>query len=203
VTTVGPGEEPPVGLRERKKARTRSAIQYEALRLFREQGYDETTVEQIAEAAEISESTFYRYFPTKEDVVLWDALDPVMIEAFRRQPPELTPIRAMRGAFRAVFEASPPERWDEQRERLELIQAVPELRAAIADQIVGTVDGAAAMIAERVGRPAEDPAVRALAGAVIGVLLPLLPSLAHEPGAGWLALIDDALARLEAGLPLD
>jgi len=47
-------------------------IQPEALGLFREQGYENTTVEAIAFAAAISPGTFFRYFPTKEDVVLWD-----------------------------------------------------------------------------------------------------------------------------------
>jgi AcrR family transcriptional regulator len=62
--TSSPAE--PTGLRERKKARTRAAIQRHALRLFQEQGYSATTVDQIAAAAEISPSTFFRYFPTKE-----------------------------------------------------------------------------------------------------------------------------------------
>lgn len=75
---MSPGEKPLLpGLRERKKAKTRAAIQHEALRLFREQGYDETKIEQIAAAVEVSESTIYRYFPTKEDLVLWDEFDPL------------------------------------------------------------------------------------------------------------------------------
>jgi len=191
-----------VGLRERKKAKTRAAIQHHALRLFREQGYERTTIEQIADAAEVSESTFYRYFPTKEDVVLWDQFDPLLIEAFAAQPAELTPIQAMRGAFRAVFEALTPEEWDEQRKRFELEMAVPELRAAVADQLIGSVGVAAQAIGDRVGRPANDFAVRTVAGAVIGVMLPMFLILQEDPDADWVALADAAFALLEEGLPL-
>ena len=56
---------PPPGLRERKKIKLRRAIQTAALRLFETQGYEHTTVEQIAEAAETSTTTFYRYFPPR------------------------------------------------------------------------------------------------------------------------------------------
>ena len=70
-----PSASPPIGLRERKKIKLRRSVQREALRLFAEQGYEDTTVEQIADAADISTTTFYRYFPTKEDVVLDDDYD--------------------------------------------------------------------------------------------------------------------------------
>ena len=101
-----------VSLRERKKARTRAAIREHALRLFREQGYQATTVEQIAAAAEVSPSTFFRYFPTKEDVVLQDDMDIRMIDALEQQPPELGPVAAVRAAVRQVFaRRTPPPTW--------------------------------------------------------------------------------------------
>ena len=97
------GQDQPGGLRERKKARTRASIREHALRLFREQTYQGTTVEQIAAAAEVSPSTFFRYFPSKEDVVLQDDMDTRMIEALERQPAGLAPVTAVRAASREVF----------------------------------------------------------------------------------------------------
>src|SRR6202050_5561478 len=93
----------PDGVRERKKARTRASLREHALRLFRDQGYTATTVEQIAAAAEVSPSTFFRYFPTKEDLVLQDDMDTRMAEAFARQPPELAPVAALRAAMREAW----------------------------------------------------------------------------------------------------
>ncbi|ADD39823.1 TetR/AcrR family transcriptional regulator [Stackebrandtia nassauensis] len=58
------------GLRERKKQRTRDALVAAAVDLFQRQGYEHTTVAQIAEAAELSTRTFFLHFPTKEDVLL-------------------------------------------------------------------------------------------------------------------------------------
>ena len=63
-------------------------IREHAMRLFRTQGYEATTVQQIIDEVEVSESTFFRYFPTKGHVVLTDDFDPIIVAAFRRQPAE-------------------------------------------------------------------------------------------------------------------
>ncbi|HEY7780409.1 MAG TPA: TetR family transcriptional regulator [Ktedonobacterales bacterium] len=196
------GKDPIPGLRERKKAKTRAAIQRHALRLFREQGYDATTVEQIAAAVEVSPSTFFRYFPTKEDVVLYDDLDPVLIAAFGAQPGDLTPIQALRGALRAVFAGLSADQMTEQWERMRLILAIPELRMRMLDQFASMIDLVADLVARRSGRGADDIAVRAYAGAIMGALLAPVFAGTGETLPEFLARMDAGLAFLEAGLPL-
>ena len=90
--------EPEPDWRERKKAATSDRIRACALRLFREQGYDATTVEQIAAAAGVSHMTFFRYFPTKEDVALYDGYDPLIASSIAQTPatwPLIQRIRAV------------------------------------------------------------------------------------------------------------
>ena len=195
-------ERPVVGLRERKKARTRAVIQACALRLFREQGYDATTVQQIIEEAEVSERTFFRYFPTKGVVVLWDPFDPLIVEEFQQQPPELSPVQAVRAAFRTVFGQLSTQAVSEQRDRIQLILSVPELRAAMMDQFASEMGVLAQALAERTGRRPGDMGVRTLAGAVIGAAVAAVFAVADEPTANPATLLDEAMAHLEAGLRL-
>ncbi len=193
------GDKP--GLRERKKAKTRLAIQEHALRLFREQGYDETTVEQIAEAAEVSPSTFFRYFGSKEDVVIYDALDPILIEAWRAQPKELPPIEAMRRAMLEVFGRLSPAQVADMDERARLVYGVPELRLAMIDDLVRTGAMMAEEVALRTGRSPDDFEVRAFTGALIGTLMAaMLPAVGQT--VDWIKLVDRAFAYFEEGLPL-
>jgi AcrR family transcriptional regulator len=187
------------GLRERKKARTRAEIQRQALRLFRERGYEATTVAQIAEAAEVSESTFFRYFPTKEDVVFWDELDPLIFEAFKTQPPELSAIRALHESIRDVLARTSATEQADLSERLELLLSVPPLRATLLDGLRGPMRLLAEAVAERAGRSPDDPTVRALAGAVMGVGLSAMFAAAEDPDADIVSLIDEGLGQLEAG----
>ena len=159
------------GLRERKKAKTRATIRQHAFRLFREQGYDATTVEQIAEAAEISPSTFFRYFPTKEDVVLQDDMELLWIDALRAQPPDMPPIAALRASLHAAFASLSAEDLAEMRETTDFALSVPAVRARMLDEFARTIGVMATAIAERAGRSPGDFEVRTLAGAALGVAM--------------------------------
>jgi AcrR family transcriptional regulator len=192
----------PLGRRERKKARTRAAIRHHAMRLFREQGFQATTVEQIAEAADVSQSTFFRYFPTKEAVVLEDDLDAPMIRAFRLLPPELGPVPALRIAFKQVVAQMTAEELEEERERNRLILEIPELHATMLDEWSRGIRMIAELVAGRSGRDADDPQVRLFAGALIGVGLSALMTWAEDPSTDFYTVMDNALSYLEAGLPL-
>jgi len=169
-----PGPTPAPGLRERKKAKTRWAIQEHALRLFAEQGYEGTTVDQIAAAAEISPSTFFRYFPTKEDVVVQDEFDDQLLEAFRAAGAAPDPLASLRDSVLAAIVGIDEGELVKSQQRMELIFTSPALRARTVDNVLTGFDAAAAAFAAGVDRPADDPAVRAFVGAVIGALMPVL-----------------------------
>jgi AcrR family transcriptional regulator len=197
-----PDGRPRPGLRERKKVKTRLAIQSHALRLFREHGYDATTVEEIIGVAEVSESTFYRYFPTKADVVLSDDLDPLFVAAISTQPAHLTALQAIRSAFGSVMAGLSTDQKVANRERLDLVFSVPELRAAILDQLADGIDLIAQAVADRTGRAVDDPVVRSLAGAVTGVGIAVMLAMAADPTADLAALLDESFAHLENGFTL-
>ncbi len=195
----------PAGLRERKKARTRAAIRQHALRLFSEQGYTATTVEQIAEAAEVSPATFFRYFPTKEDVVLQDDFDLIALAEMEAQPPDLGPIAAFRAAAAAAGRHIAPEEAEILAETTHLTFSVPEIRARAVDELVRTTDQISAAIARRIGASPDDFYVRNMAGAILGVVMTAaMPPDPDQPIDFHVMFdrIDAGLAHLEAGLPL-
>jgi len=195
----GPADRP--SLRERKKEKTRRLIQETAIRLFSERGYETTSVEQIAEAAEVSPSTVFRYFPTKPDLVTYDDFDEDIVELFRSQPSDLSAVAAIRRALREALTEALREDALFQRERERLIRTVPELRAATVDEFATAINRLAGMIAERTGREAADVEVLGLAGAVTGVII-----AAWFAGGDWTEhlteRVDDGLALLESGFSL-
>jgi len=186
-----------LGLRERKKARTGASIRQHTMRLFLEQGFAQTSVEQIAEAAEVSPSTFFRYFPTKEDVVLADDLDPILLAALAAQPADLPPMVALRQAVNSTWQALSSEDFEREQERQRLVFSVPELRAAILLALYKSIGMIAVAIAERSGRSPEDFEVRVFAGAVAGAVM----GASGGPNGG-IGNAVKAIEFLEQGLPL-
>ncbi|GAA0737132.1 TetR family transcriptional regulator [Dactylosporangium roseum] len=188
------------GLRERKKQKTRWAIQEHAVRLFVQQGYDATTVEQIAEAAEISPSTFFRYFKTKEDVVIQDRYDDLMVEAIRAAPPELSPLDTVRRAFASAFGHLDPGEIEQVLQRAKLSLTVPALRMRLLDNMQSSIRFTAAPLAERLGRAPDDFRTVAFMGACVGALINAIMIWVENDGVDdpW-QLVEEALSVIAEG----
>jgi AcrR family transcriptional regulator len=131
-------------------------IQGEALALFAERGYEQTTVEDIADAADISPRTFFRYFPTKEDVVLWDEYDAVIWELLDARPDDEPPGETMRAITRQMIEGL--YRRDPERllARNRLLFTVPAVRGRFLEFARAGVEELSAGFAARRGLPPGD-----------------------------------------------
>ncbi|MFJ2898232.1 TetR/AcrR family transcriptional regulator [Streptomyces sp. NPDC087218] len=198
-----PGTPPRLGLRERKKLRTRIAIRQAACRLIAEQGYEATTVEQIAEAAEVSPSTVFRYFPAKEDIVLADEYGPVLEAALLRRPAGEPPLESLRHVLTETFAAVLATDEEELRQRARLIVEVPAVRARMTESMSDTAGTLAAALASRAGRAPDDLTVRVSVAAVLGALREVtLYWCEHDREGDLVAMIGRALDDLENGLSL-
>jgi AcrR family transcriptional regulator len=190
------------GLRERNRLRTREEIKAAALRLIKEQGYASTTVDQIAKAADVSPSTFFRYFPTKEDAVLADDYDEGMMTTFRRQPPELTVLEAFRRTMMEIFGQLSDDEQQTEWLRMRTVFEVPELRDRMLGTLAENIAMLSSLIAERVGRPVDDPKVRHLAGAIVGVAIAVMARSVGDPNGDFVKMLDEGMRDLAAGFPL-
>lgn len=203
--SASPSAAPRPGLRERKKTKTRQAIRKAAYRLFGEQGYAATSVERIAEEAEVSTSTVFRYFPTKEDIVLTDEYDPLVHDALLARPAEEPPVTALRGAILEVVGQSarqdPGRETAEIHQRMRLVRDVPALRARMTEQMSETVRALAAALAGRTGTDEGSLELRVVTGALVGALAEAMFFWAdgEEPREDLFALVDRALSVVERG----
>ncbi|WP_371527530.1 TetR family transcriptional regulator [Streptomyces sp. NBC_01283] len=179
----------PLGLRERKKLKTRIAIREATYRLIEEQGYDATTVEQIAEAAEVSASTVFRYFPTKEDIVLTDEYDPLLEDELRARPAGEPIVESLRYVLRSAVGLGFRESPEEVRLRTRLMVEVPAVRSRMLESMSVTGRMLCRVIADRTGRDPGDLEVRVFAMGLIGALTEAMAYWAeqgHEDDLGEL-----------------
>jgi AcrR family transcriptional regulator len=191
------------GLRERKKQKTRDAIQREAMRLIGKQGYEQTTVEQIAAAVEISPSTFFNYFPSKEDLVLYDAYDPVIMDLIANRPPSepiSVSMRAVLETMGGIFERDR----DIILARGRLWFEVPALRARMWEQLDAAQILMSTVIAQRSGRDAADFEVRVIVMILVTAALEAMREWLKRDGQGsFVELVNQALDVVDAGTRLD
>jgi AcrR family transcriptional regulator len=193
---MGAGEQT-LGLRDRKKIRTRDTIRREALRLIKDNGYANTTIEQIAVAAEIAPSTFFRYFPTKESALIANDLDMVTVDALAAQPADMAPLKAFRRSLEITLATVSAAEWHFERARLRLVLSVPELKTAQLDEYHRTADLLAEAEARRTGRDAGDLQIRVFVGALTGGMMTALDG---NP-SGLAERLYQTLDFMEAGMP--
>jgi AcrR family transcriptional regulator len=206
VETGSNGPEQPRGersfdLRERKRTRTRLMIQSEALRLFDEKGYAQTTVEEIADAAAISPRTFFRYFPSKEDVVIWDEYDPLALELLASRPENEPLAETFRALMRETLGGL--HRRDPARllARVRLAVTVPELQARFLDEQTRGIEQLAPLLVRKRGAPTDELKLRVIGSALFGAVTVALDLWQRDGGkSDLLALLDKAIDTLAEGM---
>ena len=179
------------GLRERKKLAAMQRIQEVALDLFDERGFDNVTIEQIAEAAEVSPSSVYRYFGTKEQVILWDDFDVQFFGAADVELATKPPVEAVRSAL-----AEAMTRFYERDEALaqrktKYAMEEPALRVAMLE----TTDQFARRVAQ--GLKASDPPLDEFEAEVTAAALvwAMMAASRHWHENGYRTPIKDELER--------
>ncbi|MEV5430042.1 TetR family transcriptional regulator [Streptomyces sp. NPDC052701] len=193
-------DRPRLGLRERKKIRTRTAIRDATYALIGEQGYDATTIEQIAERAEVSPSTVLRYFPAKEDIVLTDEYDDAILRELHGRPADEPWTDSLRYALRKAAARATAEEPGITRLRWRLVAEVPAVRSRMAQSmsVTGRLLGQA--LAERTGRAPDGLEVRVLTTALMGGLMEAFLYWAeHGHRENLQDLVDRALTVIEQG----
>ena len=176
-------------LRERNRKAAYTEIRDTAIRLFMDQGFENTTIEQIAAAVGMSPRTFFRYFATKEDIVVGDlvGLGEVVLSALQARPPQEGPWEAMVAALAALADA--PETPRHALETALLTTANPSLRARHLEKHVRWQELLVPEIERRMGiepGPVPDPRAHAIVGACLTCLDTAMEIWARRNGEGTL-----------------
>jgi len=194
--------EPALGLRERKKQRTRATLIDAAVELCDRQGFERTTVDQIAAIADVSPRTFSRYFPTKDAIALAlidDALDMAAVE-LARQPSDIGHFEALRRSYVTMYnntKSAPPGALSADRMMctVRIIMTSPSLRQAALEYRPHAVN---VELAKRLGVDLENRRLKLLAAVWGSIIMTAMADLS-EQGVDWGRVgIDDIVARLEA-----
>jgi AcrR family transcriptional regulator len=192
-------------LRERARRAVLKEITGAANRLFIEHGYETTTIDDIARAVGMSRRSVFRYFPTKEDIVVgkFDFVAEEMLSALRGRPPEEPVWESLRGVFDLLVPyVDAPGRQEVAEPMQRVVFATPALFARYLQKLQRMQDAAEQALRERAAlshRPygADDPTPRAIVGAAFGCLLAAQHAwLAGGAKATFADTIDRAMASV-------
>jgi AcrR family transcriptional regulator len=194
--------EPALGLRERKKQRTRATLIDAAVELCEKQGFERTTVDQIAAVADVSPRTFSRYFATKDAIALALIDDAVTLAAaeLARQPAEMNHFEALRRSYVAMYantKTAPPGELTAERMMctVRIITTSPALRQAAVEFRPHAVN---VELAKRMEVGFDDRRVKLMAAVWASIIMTSLADLG-EDGVDWDKVgVDDVVAHLEA-----
>lgn len=192
----------PIGLREKHKRRTRAAIRAAAMELFDANGYAQTTVAQIAEAADVSHTTFFRYFQSKEQVVISDDLDDEWQAVLTAIPPGLGRLDLLRAMVRGLVELVIADDWASDPARMKLIQSEPALLLVNQIESDRAISEAADFIADYLGVERDNPRLRVFIAAVGGMMFHIANGTENVRDGRFLESLLEAIDLLEQGLPL-
>jgi AcrR family transcriptional regulator len=196
-TSRQPHQEPLRSLRERRRLRTRRAIQALALRLFATKGFQATTIEEIAAAAEMAPRTFFRYFPTKEEVVFWSDYQPTLAGFVAARPDDEPALEALHHGIVDALAAIWDQDGERMMERLRLAFGTPALHPRMRQQQAGWATAVAEILADRLGERRDNLEVRIIAAAVAAAVWVAMEEWQAQDGKGDLgALIDQALGTV-------
>ena len=190
---------PPAGHPGRKRVTSRAELEQAAFSLFAANGFEQTTVDEIAAAAGIGRRTFFRYFPSKNDIP-WGAFElelermRVRLKACPREVPLMDAIRVALIDFNHVAPAQVPLH----RRRMELILRVPTLFAHSTLRFTAWRQVVADFAAERTGRRPDELAPQVIAHAVLGVAVAAYEHWLDHPTADLGKLLDDGMRQLDA-----
>jgi AcrR family transcriptional regulator len=192
-----------MGLRERKKERTRAQLTDAAFRLFTERGFDGTTIEDIVEQVEVSPRTFFRYFDSKEDVVIgfFDDLGLELRALLEARPEEEPPFTAVRHALGSLVDVYLSEQ-DRVVAAKRLSYETPSIRARLLDKHARWENGMTEALAARLGvDPERDPRPRLIAAVALAAFSTGVTEWCTQSGREDLhTLVDNALQAVGTGL---
>jgi AcrR family transcriptional regulator len=184
-------------LRLRRRIRTKQLVQREALRLFAAKGYDQTTVDDIAHAAAMSSRTFFRYFPAKEDVVLWDEYDERPLREIWQPRPGRDPLTDLVLRIREITADMYRKDPELLLTRTKLSMEIPEIRARFLDQQFKLLGPYLEQLSELIGSPPDDFHLAVTIGAVYSAMLVAMVRWQRGDGReDLLRLFDEAMAAL-------